>query len=575
MSDNFNHEAVVVTAITDLSQHGAIPRRSIDEYLRLGEHVLSLQVPLVVFCDDDLSDIILARRNELAPDFPTITRSIDLHLQWKSEWDRVDDLLSTRRSASLGNPIKDTTDHVFVGWSKWHWLHAASQMITSRGYWWIDFGITHVSHWPEHLEDAFRHAWPTGSSHHLVVTSLEKDDMFLTSSVFARYVASIHEDSVQWLMNGTPTIAGGVFGIHSDHITSWRDEMEVLRCASLPHDTVVSDQMLLSWYAATHQDTTRVVPSHYQSLLTDLVLDVPLQLSTLCGTPRVINLPNFLGAGWSPMNPSIAGKDDGTYLATVRHVNYEYNGDIYTPLDSTDVIKTRNVLIELDELFNVIKSDEIDDSQCCGAQLFPVFGLEDMRIFAVKGDWLASATIREHRSDGCCEIIVARLDGNVLTSSAILPSPLPNRHEKNWMPMHGHDRCEWVWNIDPPVRILLDDITNSCVVHPAVSRLTPTPLRGGSQLIHWDNGWLCVAHDVRWNPTPHGNRREYRHYFVSVSHDFSAVRVSRPFVFEHSGVEFCAGIARTPERIVLSYGIEDRSARLVELPRAHIDALLD
>lgn len=573
MSDDLDYEAVVVTAITDLSKNGTVPRRSINEYLRLGEHVLSLKVPLVVFCDDNLTDTIRNRRNELAPDHLTITKPINLLSQWESEWERVDELLSTRRSASLGNPLKDTTDYTFVGWSKWHWMHSASEIIESNGYWWIDFGITHVAEWPKHLEDALHHAWIYGSSHNVVIPSLEKDDVFLTSSVFSRYVASIQEDSTQWLINGSPTVAGGVFGIRRDHITSWRDEMEMLRHTSLSHGTVVSDQLLMSWYAATHQKTTRIIPSHYQSLLADLALDIPLHLTTLFGAPRIIDLPNFLGEGWSPMNPSIAEKEDGEYLVSVRHVNYEYKNDVYIPLDNSDIIKTRNVLIELDRHFNVVSSSEIDDSRCCGAQLFPVFGLEDMRIFKVNEYWMASTTMREHRSDGRCEIVVARLNGNVLTSSAILPSPLPNRHEKNWMPLHGHDRCEWVWNINPPIRVVLDDITDSFVVHPAVSALTPTPLRGGSQLISWGEGWLCVTHDVRWNQTPNGNRREYRHYLVLVSRDFSTVQVSRPFIFEHSGIEFCAGVASTPHGIVMSYGIEDKSARLMELPRTQVETL--
>lgn len=573
MSDNVNHEAVVVTAITDLSRNGTVPRRSINEYLRLGEHVLSLQLPLVVFCDDNLIEAILDRRSALAPDYLTITKPINLHDQWKSEWAHVDELLTTRRSASLGNPLKDTIDYTFVGWSKWHWMHSASELISSNGYWWIDFGITHVAERAEHIENAFRHAWLHGSSHNAVMSSLEKDDVFLTRSVFSRYVASIQEDSDKWLVNGSPTVAGGVFGIRGDNVTTWRDEMEALRLASLSHGTVVSDQMLLSWYAAAHQYTTRIVPSHYQSLLRDLVLDLPLQLSTHLEAPHVTDLPNFLGEGWSPMNPSIAKKENGEYLVSVRHVNYEYKNDVYTPLDNSEIIKTRNVLVELDQHFNVISSSEIDDSQCCGAQLFPVFGLEDIRLFDVNRNWMISATIREHRSDGRCEIIAARLSGNVLTSSVIVPSPLPNRHEKNWMPLHDHDRCEWIWNINPPIRIVLDDITDSFVVHPAVSALTQTPLRGGSQLISWGEGWLCVTHDVRWNLTPDGNRREYRHYLVSVSKDFSTVRVSRPFVFEHSGIEFCAGVARTSEGIVMSYGVEDRTARLMELPQAQIDAL--
>ncbi len=43
--------------------------------------------------------------------------------------------------------------------------------------------------------------------------------------------------------------------------------------------------------------------------------------------------------------------------------------------------------------------------------------------------------------------------------------------------------------------------------------------------------------------------------------------VSRAFSFTGARIEFCAGIAGVAEDVVLSYGVGDRSAQLVRLPR--------
>jgi hypothetical protein len=51
---------------------------------------------------------------------------------------------------------------------------------------------------------------------------------------------------------------------------------------------------------------------------------------------------------------------------------------------------------------------------------------------------------------------------------------------------------------------------------------------------------------------------------------------SPPFVFRHHGIEFCAGLARDPDRgvLVASFGVDDRRACLAFLDEARVLASL-
>lgn len=566
--------AVAVTAFFDLSDHGAVPRRSKNEYLHLGQDVLSLQMPMVIFCDHELVDYMYEQRRQLCPDQKTFVCADDISSRWASEREVVDHLLSTSRPASLGNHIKDTTDYTFIGWSKWHWLAEASELISGGSFWWIDFGLTHVAKRTNGVEEACSHAWPPNSHHDVVVLSLARDDTFIDSNIFQSYLRSSVDGNMEWLHGGVPTVAGGLFGVRGTHVHNWVQGMEYLRKDALSRNILCSEQMLLSWSAAANPEQARLIPSRYEDLLQDFVHETPLQITQLDGDIRLHLLPNSCGAGWSAMNPSIAGDDDGQYRAVIRHVNYQYVDGNYVTLDDSNVIRTRNVLVNLDADFTITSTREINDSVCTGTPVFPVHGLEDVRLFCVNDQWMISATMRQHRSDGLCEIVYGQLDDNIVTSSAIIPSPLPGRHEKNWMPVHQHFRSEWIWNVQPVVRVIVDEITNSYLTHPPVSRVIPTNLRGGSQVMPWRDGWLCVVHDVVWHPTTSGDRREYRHFFAYMSRDWTTVTVSRPFLFGHSGIEFCAGIAQTHGGVVMSYGLEDREAYLMVIPHSVVDDLL-
>ena len=151
-----------------------------------------------------------------------------------------------------------------------------------------------------------------------------------------------------------------------------------------------------------------------------------------------------------------------------------------------------------------------------------------------------------------------------LVAGILLPTMSPNRHEKNWMPIEGEEHA-WVWGVDPTVVLRLDTATQSLV--PSRSAKGNLQLRGSSQVIKFSGGWIAVVHEVVPSTT---NRfqRSYQHRFVRWNDDFTDCKISETFrlASDENGLEFCAGLALStrPNHSVMSYGVGDRSAEVVE-----------
>ena len=283
---------------------------------------------------------------------------------------------------------------------------------------------------------------------------------------------------------------------------------------------------------------------------------------------RRVTLPDPVDPLRKSMNPSISSHPDGGFVCLVREVNYRYeNGDYIRP-DGSPAIKTNYTVHRIDDDLGILGSWPLDDTVIrVDEPLFPVHGIEDLRLFHAEGTWYASGTVRQHRADGICQIMlvtVRGLDegGPRLETPTLLPLMSPRRHEKNWMPVVGRG-LTWVWGVEPTVLLRLDPVTGTLM--PSRSARGASTLRGGSQVIRWGEGWLAVVHDV---VSAHlGIGREYRHRFVRWDDGFEHLEISNPFRLgdDPLGLEFCAGLAATSSgTLVMSTGIADQSAELIE-----------
>jgi glycosyltransferase involved in cell wall biosynthesis len=97
--------------------------------------------------------------------------------------------------------------------------------------------------------------------------------------------------------------------------------------------------------------------------------------------------------------------------------------------------------------------------------------------------------------------------------------------------------------------------------------------RGGTQAIPFDGGRLAVVHEV----SARDKKRHYQHRFVWFDAAHRLRRVSRPFYFVRSGIEFAAGLAWHPDgnRLLISYCVNDAESWIATVESNDVRRLLE
>jgi predicted GH43/DUF377 family glycosyl hydrolase/tetratricopeptide (TPR) repeat protein len=272
---------------------------------------------------------------------------------------------------------------------------------------------------------------------------------------------------------------------------------------------------------------------------------------------------------WPAFNPSITSASDGLQMI-VRTANYRLGKGI---LHTEGVLHNLNYLVDLGPDLAVTRirplADRAEDAERFESE---IDGYEDCRLIEVGGQWFATATVADLNPDERREVALLTLDDGAVTAVRPLRGPHPGRHEKNWMPFVRDGALHLVYSCGPTVVLRCDTATGELEV---VSESTAPPeaeaFRGGSQGVEVDGGLLFVVHEVRRAP----RSLLYLHRFVMLDDDLRLASASPPFTFTQDHVEFCAGMARHGDELVLSFGVSDAAAGLAVVPLAGVVALLD
>lgn len=279
--------------------------------------------------------------------------------------------------------------------------------------------------------------------------------------------------------------------------------------------------------------------------------------------------------GWAPMNPSVFIGDSSIKrrYVLVRTVNYKVSEGNYPTNDGSGVIRTKNYILEMNENWEPTKSIFLEDATERKKNAFPVEGFEDCRLWSIGHGLCVSTTVRDMHDNpnGHCEMAIVALDENYRAQDI---SPIRDyeysKTQKNWMPIVGQ-AGDFLYLCDPTV-IIRTGWTTGHQTYEEVRRLSDrclVALRGGSQVIPYAKGWLCVTHEVTWRP-----ERVYLHRFVYLDAGFKITHITEPFYFKQIGIEFCAGLALDGERLVASFGVNDASAHLAFFDQSKIDNAL-
>jgi tetratricopeptide (TPR) repeat protein len=303
-----------------------------------------------------------------------------------------------------------------------------------------------------------------------------------------------------------------------------------------------------------------------------------------------LSAPDLLGAttrsiefqpepGWTASNPSIyCGFNQ--LRCIVRTVNYQIVEGRYVTPNNGGVIHTRNFLLDLDSNLRTTRAREMRDESGIPRTHFPIHGFEDARLFAWQGAWWATATACDLTEDGRREIVLLHLDDDgVIVRAEPLRGPWSDRAQKNWMPFVDGNRVRFVYATRPTTLLELTSTSEPyswIAIHaiqspPGGASFDHGRLRGGSQGVRFDGGWLFVVHDVAFP----GDGRIYLHRIVWLDEQLRLVAMTDPFYFEVLGIEFCAGLAALNDhKLVASYSVNDGVARLAVFDRSMIRAAL-
>lgn len=289
---------------------------------------------------------------------------------------------------------------------------------------------------------------------------------------------------------------------------------------------------------------------------------------------------------YNPMNPSIIKTDNG-YSAICRCVNYVQKGGkdhkmiLQNPHEKF-LMKTRNFLLEYDKDFNLVSQKEIIDELSSSLKYsprVPIEGFEDSRLFKFNETLWISATVHDMDTSHMPQIGLYRLPASSSNPSKIhvehfipLKRPRKDLTEKNWLPFAKDKYIYMIYSFDPLIIYKVDPATGEYTE--AVNREQKhdySYYRGSAGPISFMNGYLVVVHHVAFD-----NDRFYFHRFLRLDADHNITHYSKPFIYEHHGVEFCSGmtIDHSGTNLIMTVGIEDREAILAFIPLDTVKSLL-
>lgn len=307
------------------------------------------------------------------------------------------------------------------------------------------------------------------------------------------------------------------------------------------------------------------------------------------GSIHPLIIPSELTGGTGLMNPSIFNHN-GKLILIIRHVNYtfyhseaklfqhQFGPLTYVHPEHDMHLRTINYYCELDGSYNITRFNSIDTTAFDNYEpKWDFVGLEDARIFSWDGKLYISGVRRDTTSHGEGRMELSEInvgDNNVKEVSRFrIPPPKdPNSYcEKNWMPFLDLPYHYVKWS-NPTEVVKIDPIRQSCeTVFLSDQIYLPYDLRGGSQILSWEGGYLTVVHEVNLFKSEVGRKDAvYYHRFIFWDKNFNIVKYSNNFHFMDAHVEFCIGMTKIDNYFLMTFGFQDNAAYLLKVPEKTI-----
>ena len=307
-------------------------------------------------------------------------------------------------------------------------------------------------------------------------------------------------------------------------------------------------------------------------------------------------LPHSHTLGMGLMNPSIFIDDDGDILVNIRHVNYtlyhsEKDQRFFSPWGPLSYLHperdqrlvTTNYLGRLDKDYNLINFTKVDYSRFDVPPIWEFVGEEDVRITQWDGNYYLIGVRRDTtpNGQGRMEYSKIELDKTNWTATEVqrvrIPPPVDvNSYcEKNWMPILDMPYHFVKWAM--PTEVVWAD-PNKSQSKQVLTKKTP-PIspdqRGGTNIVAWGDYYIAFTHEVRlWKNYLNQKDSVYRHRMIVWDKEFNFVGVTNPFAFLDTPIEFCVGAAIIKKNLVLTFGVQDNCAFVLEVPKKVVNGMI-
>jgi len=307
--------------------------------------------------------------------------------------------------------------------------------------------------------------------------------------------------------------------------------------------------------------------------------------------PLLIPSQDLIGPGLT--NPSVIVIDDRIFV-NLRNINYTlYHSEkkkhehvwgplVYIHPENELKLKTTNVFCELNSDLSIKSYTQIDTSKLDVEPLWEFVGLEDGRLIYWDKKLYLCGVRRDTTTNGQgrMELSELQIDGSNVSeiSRARIPAPGENNSycEKNWMPILSEPYKFVKWsNPTEVVEVNINELTCESIYQ---GNHIPgyKDWRGGSQIISWDNYYICLIHETNLFYSEAGRKDAvYKHRFVVWDKDWNLVNFSKEFSFMNADIEFAVGMDLYEDNFLITFGYQDNAAYILKIPEIAVENFIN
>jgi hypothetical protein len=155
------------------------------------------------------------------------------------------------------------------------------------------------------------------------------------------------------------------------------------------------------------------------------------------------------------------------------------------------------------------------------------------------------------------------------------PVDITSYCEKNWMPILDKPYHFVKWAMPTEIVWANPDKSECKQVLVKETPLVSPDQRGGTNVIAWGDYYIAFTHEVKlWKNYLNQKDSVYRHRMIVWDKEFNFVGITSSFSFLDTPIEFCVGATIVKKNLVLTFGVQDNCAFVLEVPKKVVNGMI-